>query len=495
MVAADHVNTILSTAWGRNIQGALKKGHDQAGFQTVRAHGMLNGDMNVYTEVAGAPVYNFTRLDQAYDAVVAAGMRPFVEIGFMPPPLASDATKTLHWYNNVPANISPAKDWTRWQDFLAALVMHLEQRYGAAEVRANWYFEIWNEASWMYSLGTGGYNALYNMTVTGLLRGDPMIKVGGPAESQGGADFEATSLISYARTNNLKLDFISYHSYGQTTDTALAIANPASSGSTVAFHNSITGHIRAASFTGPIYITEWGASYSSPVQRDNEVSASYIAKVVHLMSANPTQPPPTAFGYWTISDLYEEVDTGGNLAYREGNYGLLLKGDTRFTESFDVAKPAFNAFRLLHLMGDVVVPATGGTTADGVNAVATVSADNSAVQILVYNHTDNGAANSANCAASPTAAGCLVNLTVSNLPFGTSPVHVRHYLVDRNHANSYLTWTQQGKPAQPTQAQWVALRDSAELCYYESTVTPTGGTWTVSFPQNNYSVALLVLTR
>jgi xylan 1,4-beta-xylosidase len=482
MVAADHVNTFLSTAWGRNIQGALKKGHDQAGFQTVRAHGMLNADMGVYTEVAGAPVYNFTRLDQAYDGVVAAGMRPFVEIGFMPPPLASDATKTLHWYNLVPANISPARDWTRWQDLMAALVQHLEQRYGATEVRNNWYFEIWNESSWMYSLGLGAYNALYSMTVQGLLRGDPMIKVGGPAETQGGSAFAVDSLIKFARTNSLKLDFISYHAYGQTSDTAFALTAP-----TIAFHKTMSDLVKTDTFTGSLFASEWGASYTTPIARDNEVSASFIAKTVAMLGTNPAVPPPGGYGYWTISDLYEEIDTGGNLAYREGNYGLLLKGDPRFPESFDVAKPPFNAFRLLHLMGDVQLTTTGGVAGDGVNATATLSADNSAMQILIYNHTEGGAANSATSA--------LVKLTVNGLPFAAGPLHVRQYVVDRTHANSYLTWTQQGKPAQPTQAQWIALRNAAELCYYDATVTPTAGAWSVSFPQNNYSVSLLVISR
>ena len=68
------------------------------------------------------------------------------------------------------------------------------------------------------------------------------------------------------------------------------------------------------------------------------------------------------YGYWTLSDIYEEMNTGTALAYREGNYGLLLKGDPQIPESFDVAKPSFNAFRLLHMMGDQQLGVTGGTT-------------------------------------------------------------------------------------------------------------------------------------
>jgi len=494
VVAADHANTVLTTAYGRNIQAALKKGHDQAGFGYVRFHGILDDDVGVYAEPGGVPTYTWTKLDQIYDAIVAAGMRPFVEISFMPKALASDQTKvqTLLWYNNQSPNISPPRDWTVWQTFMQNLVQHLETRYGAAEVRNNWYFEIWNESSWMYSAGNPGYNQLYQMTVQGLLRADPMLKVGGPAESQGGSTFMVDSIIKFSKTasNNAKLDFVSYHAYGQSSATSLALANPGSTNNTatIDFHNAIMNIVKTDAFTGSVFVTEWGPTYSlGNVQSDNEVAASYIAKVVHLLGTNPTSAPPAGFSYWAISDLYEENDTGTNTAFRGGNFGLLLKGDPQIPASFDVAKPAFNAFRLLHLMGDVQVSTTGGTTANGVNAGATLSADNSALQILVYNHTDGGVATATD--------STLVNLTINNLPFGAGPLHVRQYVLDHTHANAYTTWVGQGSPAKPTSAQWSALSASAELCYYDTMATPTGNSWSVMFPQNNYSVSVLVISR
>jgi xylan 1,4-beta-xylosidase len=494
VVAADHANTVLTTAYGRNIQAALKKGHDQAGFGYVRFHGILDDDVGVYSEPGGVPTYTWTKLDQIYDAIVAAGMRPFVEISFMPKALASDQTKvqTLLWYNNQSPNISPPRDWTVWQTFMQNLVQHLESRYGAAEVRNNWYFEIWNESSWMYSSGNAGYNQLYQNTVQGLLKGDPMLKVGGPAESQGGSTFMVDGIIKFAKTasNNAKLDFVSYHAYGQSNATSLALASPgaAANSATIDFHNTIMNIVKTDAFTGSVFVTEWGPTYSlGNVQSDNEVAASYIAKVIHLLDTNPTSAPPAGFSYWAISDLYEENDTGTNTAFRGGNFGLLLKGDPQIATSFDVAKPAFNAFRLLHLMGDVQVSATGGTTANGVNAAATLSADSSALQILVYNHIDGGTASGTD--------STLVNLTVNNLPFGAGALRVRQYIVDHTHANAYTTWVGQGSPAKPTAAQWSALSASAELCYFDTMVTPASNSLSLMFPQNNYSVSLLVISR
>jgi xylan 1,4-beta-xylosidase len=481
-VSSCHANTILSTAYGRNIQNALKKGHEQAGFQYIRFHGILDGDIGVYTESNGLPVYNWERFDGVFDAIVAAGMRPVFEVGFTPPPLASDTSSAanLHWYNNVPANKSKPKDWTKWMNLMTEIVKHLEGRYGAAEVRNNWYFEVWNESSWMYSLGEGGYNELYSYTVKGLLAGDANLKVGGPAASAASSPGQIKSLVSYAKTNSLKLSFVSYHSYSN--DNGARRADPASM---LSFHKSLTTTIKSTGFTGEILNDEWGPSYDADVVRDSEASTSFIAKTIHLIGTDTTAPPGM-YGYWTISDLYEEFDTGGNLAYREGNYGLMLKGDARYAQSFDVAKPAFNAFRLLHLMGDTLVSTTGGSTADGVNAVATVSSDNNSIRILVYNHVAGGTADSSTSK--------MVKLTVNNLPFTSAP-SVRHYLVDRNHSNSYRSWVTMGKPKQPNAAQWTTLSNDAELCYYGVRAALTGNSWTITYPQNTYGVSLIVLSR
>jgi xylan 1,4-beta-xylosidase len=196
-------------------------------------------------------------------------------------------------------------------------------------------------------------------------------------------------------------------------------------------------------------------------------------------------PAPSAYGYWAVSDLYEEIYTGTATAFRQGNFGLLLKGDPQIPESFDVAKPSFNAFRLLHMMGDQQLRVTGGTTADGVNAAATVSAGGSAVQVLVYDHVDGGHDDSS--------ASRVVSLAVNNLPF-SGAVRVRQYIVDRGHANAYRTWLAMGQPARPTQAQWVMLRDAAELCYYETTAQPAAGSWTLTFPESVYGVDLFEIS-
>jgi xylan 1,4-beta-xylosidase len=483
VVASDHANTLLCTSWGRNIQNALRRAHAQAGFQYVRFHGVLDDDVGLYSEDAtGTPAYHWARFDAVYDAIAAAGMRPIVEISFMPRALASDPTQVLTSlnYNGRFPNISPPKDWTKWQDLMAAIVTHFEQRYGVDEVRA-WYFEVWNEPSWMYAMGDTNYLFLYRKTVAGLTQADPQVRVGGPAESSGASVTEAPTLMVSAPYYKAKLDFISYHRY---SDDESVVSDPATM---LAFHRNMASLAATNGFTGELLNDEFGPSWKPDVSRDNETSASFISKTIHLLGTDTVAAPPSAYGYWTISDLYEEVYHGDGLAFNEGNFGLLLKGDPKIPESFDVPKPSFNAFRLLHRMGDTQLAVTGGTTGDGVNAAATISADGSAIQVLVYNHVAGGSAD-------PTQASA-VTLSVANIPFAPGAVRVRQYVIDHTHANAYTAWVAMSKPQTPTEPQWSALRDAAEPCYYETSATVSGTTWTSTFPLNVYGVSLFEVTR
>jgi hypothetical protein len=269
-VALDHAHTLISTAYGRNAAAALKQGHDQAGFQYVRFHGILNDDIAVYSESNGTAAYDWTRLDQVYDAIAAAGMKPIVEISFTPSALASTSkVQTALWYNSNSPNISKPKDWTKWEAFMTAIVQHLETRYGTAEVRSNWFFEVWNEPSWMYETGDNGYNELYAHTSKGLAAGDSQIRIGGPAGSAGESPGLISGLISYAKSNSPKLDFITFHNYANDNSGKVADAN-----AMLSFYDSISNTISSAKFTGTVINDEFGSSYDTVVTRDNEVAAS-----------------------------------------------------------------------------------------------------------------------------------------------------------------------------------------------------------------------------
>lgn len=493
-VATDHMYTVLSTAYGRGIKNALKIARDSAGFQYIRGHGILDDDVAVYNGVGN---YSWTNFDKIFDSIVAAGMKPIVEISFMPGALASARTCITNvWYNNVCGYSCGPGNWNEWVAFIKATVAHCESRYGAAEVRNNWFFELWNEPNWMYACGgqDNGYLRLYDSTAAAFSTQDPLVRLGGPAENGGSSPGFIPTFIQHCRTYNKKLDFITYHRYSNDYDGTGNHDNDAPSLNT--FHKQIVDLCRNNGFSGPILCTEWGPSYTQGrAVHDNEMAASFLAKTVHLLNANDTltYPPPSAFGWWALSDLYEETNNTGSSPAFCGCYGLLCRGVSGTTQSYDIRKPAFNAFMLLHRLNNFKLSCTGGTTASpGVNALATISAANDTVSILVYSQVDNTSGNSSTTDN--------VTLNITGIPNTLTTATMRHWVVDRTHSNSYQAWVNAGSPANPSASQWTTISNAAQLQTYDVPGTvalggsPGAGTYSKIFTQNYYSVGLIQLT-
>lgn len=137
------------------------------------------------------------------------GVKPFVELGFMPAALAS-GKQTIFWWRG---NVTPPKDYKKWEDFIRNLTQHFTERYGVDEVKT-WYFEVWNEPNLTPGFWTGTqeeYFKLYKYAVHGVKSVNADYKVGGPGTA--GAAWES-EMIEYCTNNNVPIDFISTHSYG-----------------------------------------------------------------------------------------------------------------------------------------------------------------------------------------------------------------------------------------------------------------------------------------
>ena len=171
----------------------------------VRVHNLLTtgdgssslkwGSTNVYTEdAAGKPLYSWEILDRIFDAFHAAGIRPLVEIGFMPQALSTHPEPYRHTFPQGSIYTGwayPPKDYQKWSEVVFQFVHHLRERYGDAEVKT-WLWEVWNEPDIDYWQGTPEeYFKLYDFSVDAVLRALPEARVGGPdstgpAQSQGG---------------------------------------------------------------------------------------------------------------------------------------------------------------------------------------------------------------------------------------------------------------------------------------------------------------------
>src|SRR3954454_18385441 len=136
LVGSDHAPMTLRADW----QAQLRRCRDELGFRYVRFHGLLSDDMSTLLSTGGKPKYSFFNIDQAFDFLLSIGMKPFVELAFMPRALASGETTVFHYRGNV----TPPRDYDRWSALVRALALHLVERYEIDEVR-QWYFEVWNE--------------------------------------------------------------------------------------------------------------------------------------------------------------------------------------------------------------------------------------------------------------------------------------------------------------------------------------------------------------
>jgi xylan 1,4-beta-xylosidase len=153
-------------------------------FKYIRFHAIFHDEVGVYDEdAAGKPIYNFSYVDQIYDGLLQSGVRPFVELSFMPKKLAAEPKYQDFWYK---PNVSPPKSYEKWADLVRQFAQHLVDRYGLDEV-SQWYFEVWNEPNLDFWAGTPKeqtYFQLYDAAVRALKEVSPRLRVGGPATAQ-----------------------------------------------------------------------------------------------------------------------------------------------------------------------------------------------------------------------------------------------------------------------------------------------------------------------
>jgi hypothetical protein len=274
-VGAGRANEGLRADWQRQLAYA----HRECGFQYIRMHGLFCDDMGVYREDhSGNPEYNWQYIDELYDFLQSIGMKPFVELGFMPDGLSS-GSKTIFWWHG---NVTPPKDMKKWADFVYAFVLHVKERYGDTEVRT-WYFEVWNEPNLTDGFWTGTqqqYFDLYAATARAIKSVSPDYKVGGPATAGCGW---VPEFIHFCDTNHTPVDFIATHTYGVES----GYLDETATHGTALSHNptSIFGEVKwvrqmIADSAFPkleLHFTEWSSSYTpADPFHDSYHSAAYI---------------------------------------------------------------------------------------------------------------------------------------------------------------------------------------------------------------------------
>ena len=394
----------------------------------VRFHGILHDEIGVYTEKPnGAPVYNFSYIDQVYDGLLANGVRPIVELSFMPRQLAQHDIRHTFWYRPV---VSPPKDYQRWDALMDALARHLIERYGIAEV-SRWYFEVWNEPNldfWAGRPKQSTYFNLYDHTARSLKAVDARLRVGGPATAQAAW---VVAFIRYCKQHGVPVDFISTHVYGDDSPKdVFGTPGPLARRTMVCRAVAkVHDEIHASPLPAlPLIWTEFNASWSNhPEVTDAPYMGPWLAETVRQCDGLVQD-----MSYWTFSDVFEEAGVVKTPFY--GGFGLLAVGG--------IPKPAFNAFALLHRLGEQRF------ASDVAGALLTRRTDGALV-LAVWNYADVGA----------TAASRRVVLQFVHTDARSASVES----LDAEHGNVRNAYEKMGAPRYPTQEQLGQLRAAAAL--------------------------------
>jgi xylan 1,4-beta-xylosidase len=405
-VGSGHAPLALRADW----QAQLIQCHNDLGFQHVRFHALLSGEMETLICEENELLYSFFNADQIMDFLLSIGMRPFVELSFMPGTLASGDTTVFRYR----ANVTPPKDYNQWAILIGKLVAHWVERYGAKEVR-KWFFEVWNEPN-LKAFWTGtqqDYFKLYRVTAEAIKNVDPLLKVGGPVSAK---NAWIPEFVDFCKQKKVPVDFVSTHHYptdafGKIGADTLTQLQNAPRG--VMREDAVKVRDQACGL--PVYYTEWNIS-SNPRDplHDEPFTAALAAKIVMEASGLVL-----GYSFWTFSDIFAE-NYFPSVPF-QGGFGLLT--------IHGIPKPVYRAFELLHHLGTESLAVEGSH--ETVNAW--VVRKKNAATFLLTNHA---------MPRHPIQTE-LFNLRIANAP---EPRVVYIQRIDEDHANPRQLWQAMGEP-------------------------------------------------
>ena len=330
----------MGLALQREYLEQLKLVQKHIGFKHIRGHGLFHDDMAIYREGfnwrTGEVTYRdycFTYLDFVMDSYRELGLKPFLELGFMPGRLASSENKVFVWGGHT----CPPKDYKLWRDLVQATLRHLMERYGADEA-VTYPIEVWNEPNlpgFWEKADMQAYFKLFDETFAAVKEVDERFKVGGPAVCGGSDELWISSFMNHCEENDIALDFVTRHHYTteqpdrqghyvyqELMDPEAGFANLKTTRDIIDSHPRYKGL--------PIHITEFNTSYSpdNPIHDTNQNAAFLCHQLSRLGDVNES------YSYWTFGDIFEEV--GVPFAPFHGGFGLVANGC--------IPKPTFWSF-------------------------------------------------------------------------------------------------------------------------------------------------------
>ena len=477
-----------------------------------RAHNLLTsgdgtpalkwGSTNAYTEDAqGNPIYDWTIVDRIFDTYLAHGVKPYVQIGFMPKALSIKPEPYQHkWtpdakYDEIYTGWAyPPKDYKKWGDLAYEWAKHCVEKYGRAEV-AQWYWQTWNEANIGYWRGTPEeFLKLHDYAIDGVRRALPNARVGGPDTAGHGGRWMRDFLEHQLRGRNFAtgkvgtpIDFVSFHAKGRP--------------------EHVGGHVRmgianqlATIDEGFRIIASYPELKGKPIvigESDPEGCAA--CQGPQLQYRNTTMYSSyTAASFARKHDLANRHDVNfeGALTWAFQFEDMPWFAGFRALATNGITLPVFNVFRMFSRMGSQRIAAISDHAVDldtivkqGVrerpDVAALASRDANRATIMAWHYHDDDVAGPA----------AEVLLTIVGLGATGGNVTLHHYRIDADHSNAFTVWQRMGSPQSPSTAQYERLEHASELAMLDgpSRINVLDGRASLSFMLPRQAVSLVVV--
>jgi xylan 1,4-beta-xylosidase len=431
------------------------------------------GSTNVYTEDAsGKPVYNWVIVDRIFDTFHAIGVKPLVEIGFMPEALSTRPEPYRHTFPKGSIYTGwtyPPKDYAKWAELVFQFTRHLRERYGDADVKT-WMWEVWNEPDIDYWKGTREeFFKLYDFTVDAVLRALPEARVGGPDSTGPGSprsiEFLRVFLEHCAHQQNYAtgktgshLDFISFHPKGSPK----WLSDHVQMGLSRQLAAIDQGFKIVASFP------EWAQTPIVLGESDPEGCAACSAQE-NPQNGYRNGPLYASYTAETLSNIYVLANRERVNFLGEVNWSFEFEDQPYFAGFREMAsngldKPVLNTFRAFGMLGSkrIKVTSTGALSTDevmqtgvrgrpDVNAIATRKENE--IEVVLWNYHDDDLP----APAAP------IDLTVDGLPSTATRGLQEHFRIDASHSNAFAAWKKMGSPQNPSPAQYQQLENAGQL--------------------------------
>jgi xylan 1,4-beta-xylosidase len=466
------------------------------------AYALKFGSTSAYKEDAnGQPIYDWTINDRIFDTYLERGVKPYVQIGFMPEALSTHPKNYPHnppVGQRAPADAGqayPPKDYAKWGELAYQWTRHCVEKYGAAEVE-KWYWEVWNEPNIMYWQGSHAeYFMLYDYAVDGVRRALPTARVGGPEVAGGpGGSFLQEFLEHCAHGKNYvngktgaPLDFVAFHAKGSPV--------------------FLDNHVRMGMSH---QLTDMSDAFAVIASFPEYKKTPIIIGESDPEGCAACREPRDAYRNGTMYSSYTAASFPRAMELAK-SHGVNLEGALTWAFEFEdqppfagfrqlasagVDLPVLNTFRMFGKMSGqkLAVTSSAGLNTEeirtkGVRGSPDVSAlaslDKKSIAVLVWHYHDDDV-------PGPDAT---VALTIGGLPVGVAEAKLTHYRVDEAHSNAFALWKTMGSPATPTATQHQQLVTAGQLAQLDAPASKklAHGTATLKFTLPRQAVSLLVL--